>query len=112
MKYVRLLLAVMLVGTAATAVTPSWAHDHHRGHARFGVFIGAPLWPSWYYPPPFYYYPPVITVPAAPPPVYIEQPNPPATTAQAYWYYCGNPEGYYPYVKECPGGWQKVSPQP
>jgi len=20
--------------------------------------------------------------------------------------------GYYPYVKQCPGGWQKVSPQP
>ncbi|MCK9608465.1 MAG: hypothetical protein M0R33_18655 [Methylomonas sp.] len=24
-----------------------------------------------------------------------------------YWHYCPNPEGYYPYVKECPGGcWQ------
>lgn len=27
-----------------------------------------------------------------------------------YWYYCQNPEGYYPYVKSCPGGWMKVVP--
>jgi hypothetical protein len=29
-----------------------------------------------------------------------------------YWYYCRNPEGYYPYVRKCPGGWLKVPPQP
>jgi len=29
-----------------------------------------------------------------------------------YWHYCRNPEGYYPYVKECAGEWIKVPPQP
>lgn len=109
MKYRRLLATVLLLGAAISAASPVWAHSRHRGHARVGVFIGAPLWP-WYYPP-AYYYPPVIAVPAPPPPVYIEQPRPPAAI-QNYWYYCSNPEGYYPYVKECPGGWQQVAPQP
>lgn len=110
MKSLKLLLTVLLVGVAVAAAGSGWAHERHHSRARVGVFIGAPLWP-WYYPPPLYYPPAVITVPAAPPPVYIEQaPAPP--TAQNYWYYCANPEGYYPYVKECPGGWQKVAPQP
>jgi hypothetical protein len=29
-----------------------------------------------------------------------------------YWYYCQNPQGYYPYVKQCPKGWMKVVPSP
>ena len=28
----------------------------------------------------------------------------------SYWYYCQNPQGYYPYVKSCPGGWITVVP--
>jgi len=27
-----------------------------------------------------------------------------------YWYYCADSQAYYPYVKECPGGWQQVAP--
>jgi hypothetical protein len=27
-----------------------------------------------------------------------------------YWYYCPDPEGYYPDVEECPDGWQRVAP--
>jgi len=29
-----------------------------------------------------------------------------------YWAYCQSPEGYYPYVQDCPGGWQAVVPTP
>ncbi|HTO48891.1 MAG TPA: hypothetical protein VML91_14720 [Burkholderiales bacterium] len=29
-----------------------------------------------------------------------------------YWYYCPASKAYYPYVRECAGGWQAVSPQP
>ena len=88
-------------------------HRHHgHGHAHFGFFFGAPLvWPPWYYPPNYYYYPPAAVVPSAPP-VYIEkgeQGAAPADDAQ-YWYYCRESEAYYPYVKECPGPWQKVVP--
>ena len=48
------------------------------------------------------------------PPVYIEQ----RTVAKVQplesnkWDYCEKPEGYYPPVKECPVGWQRVEPQP
>jgi hypothetical protein len=87
-------------------------HFHH-GHGRIGVFIGAPLvlggsaytWPYYY--PPYYY-------PSAPsyPPTYIEEGVPQQQPAPAYWYYCPDANAYYPYVKECPGGWQQVAPQP
>jgi hypothetical protein len=85
-----------------------------------GVFIGAGLAaPFWWYPyygyPYPYAYPYPYGYPAYSPPVvegspqtYIEQEAP----AQQYWYYCQNPQGYYPYVRECPGGWQQVAPQP
>ena len=29
-----------------------------------------------------------------------------------YWYYCRAPAGYYPYVNNCPNGWEQVAPQP
>jgi hypothetical protein len=27
-----------------------------------------------------------------------------------YWYHCSDPEGYYPTVQRCPGGWTKEIP--
>lgn len=80
------------------------------------VIVAAPFFaaPLFYYPPPLYYPPPVYVPPAmmAPPSQYIEQaPSPDAATPQ-YWYYCAESNAYYPYVKECPGGWQAVPPQP
>ena len=81
---------------------------------RVGVEIGVPIgYPGPYYSP--YYYPQVVVQQAAP--VYVEQPVAPVAPAPAaasgnYWYYCTASRGYYPYVKECPGGWQRVSPQP
>ena len=95
-----------------------WGYGHggHNGYSSFGFYFGAPFYSYPYYSYPYqypYYYPPaIITVPATPP-VYIQrspsaaQQNPPG-----YWYYCNNPEGYYPYIKECPNGWQQVEPVP
>lgn len=84
-----------------------------------GIALDPFLFGPWYYPGPYYYppynypYPPVVTVPATPP-VYIErsQVAEPAPPASASWYYCANPQGYYPYVENCPGGWQAVAPRP
>jgi hypothetical protein len=28
------------------------------------------------------------------------------------WYYCPDAKKYYPYVNECPGGWQVVPAEP
>ncbi|MCX7161854.1 MAG: hypothetical protein WCI19_12515 [Betaproteobacteria bacterium] len=120
MKQIKLMIALLLL--AAGSVGNAWAD--HGGHVRFGVMIG-PYWGGpWHYPPPAYYYPPYypqVVVPA--PQVYIEQqaapaavpPAPAAPVAAApanYWYYCAAAKGYYPYVRECPGGWQRVAPQP
>lgn len=103
-------LAAVLAGASGAAL----AH----GRARVGVYFGGPIWwgPSFYYPPPYYYYPPPVVVQSSPP-VYIEQGQPQApaaadASAQAWWYYCRNPEGYYPYVNQCSGQWERVAPQP
>ena len=112
-----LTLALVFFGAAASAPAFAWHGGHFHGGPccgfRVGVAVGGPLWwggwGPWYYPP--YYYPPAVVAPAAPA-QYVEQGNAAAPAPQGYWYYCGDSKTYYPYVKECPGGWQKVTPQP
>lgn len=100
-----LTLSAILLGAAASAPAFAWGHTRFS----FGVVIGAPFYP-WYYPP-YYYYPPAVVVPAAPT-TYIEKDSPRAAPPQrSYWYYCEGSRTYYPYVKECPGGWLRVVPQ-
>ena len=86
---------------------------HFVPRFRTSVFIGAPLFAPFYYyppPPPYYYYPTSVLAPA---PVYIEQyPDQTAPQQSSYWYYCTSSNAYYPYVKDCPEGWQQVAPQP
>ncbi len=103
------ILMIMLALSFSAAGESAWAHG---GRARFGFYIGGPLWgPAWY-PPPYYYPPQVVVVPPPERQVYIEQAEPAAPVAQQSWYYCKSAKGYYPYVKECPEGWQRVQPQP
>jgi hypothetical protein len=49
-------------------------------------------------------------LPATPMPPQQAAPAPPQQLG--WWYFCPGANGYYPYVRECPGGWQRVSPQP
>jgi hypothetical protein len=102
---VTLASALMLLGALASSSALAW----HRGGAHVGVFIGGPVWGYPYYPYPYYAYPPVVV--QAPPTQYIEQSSPDTTQQQGYWYYCADAKAYYPYVKDCPAGWQKVVPQ-
>lgn len=119
------MLSVLLLIVCSMYSGINWARGHGGGHggfhggghhSGFGFYFGAPFYPYPYYRYPYgypYYYPPaVITVPSTPP-VYIQQ-TPPVTQQypSGYWYYCTSPEGYYPYVKECPNGWQQVEPTP
>lgn len=118
MKTLKWISVFFLLAVAASGEALA---DRHR-HVHFGVVLG-PVWGPWHYPPPPYYvyppyyYPPVVVERPAPT-IYIEQPAPPAVAAPAppapvnYWYYCAAAKGYYPYVRECPSGWQKVLPQP
>lgn len=88
---------------------------HHGGHANFGFYFGAPLdWGPWGYPPyspysPYYSYPPQTIIVPVSPPVYVQKSD---AGAAHWWYYCADSKAYYPYVKQCPGGWQRVAPQP
>lgn len=111
-------------------------HHHHGDHNNLILGIGgygyssSGFWGNYYgqgfYSPygyraysyadpfyrPYYTYPPAVTAPARPP-VYIQQQEPKLARPKTnYWYYCQNPQGYYPHIKECPGGWTQVAPQP
>lgn len=44
-------------------------------------------------------------------PVFIERSPPAEPAAQIWWYWCADARAYYPYVQQCPGGWQRVAPQ-
>lgn len=118
MKNIRWLICLMF--GVATVLSTTVLAD--RGRVGVGIYLGNPH-VGWYYHYPFYpypyypypYYPPVTTEPEQPQ-VYIEKDAPESEqqmpNPQGYWYYCDKPQGYYPYISECPGGWQAVVPTP
>lgn len=86
-------------------------HGHHRGYGFYGY------WP-WYFPvgygygygAPYYGTTFLVEAPAS----YVEMAPEDSGIVQpaTSWYYCREPEGYFPYVKTCPSGWQTVPMQP
>ncbi len=127
MKVFRPALALVVLAVVLFACGAVYADDHdrsrgrHRDHFRgdVDVVIGGPYWgPAWYYQP--YYYSPYYQVydpyyrsEMEDPPVYMERDNESESSSQeALWYYCPEAKKYYPYVRECPGGWQTVPAQP
>jgi len=68
-------------------------HHHHHGGA---LFFGG------------YYYGPYDYAPAS----YPYTPAPAYGPPDPYWYYCRAANAYYPYVQECPGGWERYLPSP
>lgn len=135
MKTLPRAIGTLLLILSATLVNAS-AMAQHRGHkyghgqgpiVRVGFSYGFPIYAPRYFPAPFYTSPgyafpaPVYAYPPAvirysPSPVYIERTIAPAESepsqAQNDWYYCAGSQTYYPYTKECPGGWQRVPAQP
>ncbi len=121
-KYVKPALALAFV-LGAMLCGNAWGQRHgghgghgfhghgQRGHGHVGVSIGVPLFgygygPGWYDDPwyGYRYAAPLVVRPAAPT-VYIERGVGPQ------WYFCSDPQGYYPYVKQCTGNWRTVDPQ-
>jgi len=112
----KVFLVGMLVLCAAFASATALAD------VRWGIYFNVPfpLWAPWYYYPPpysypyqyYHYPPPVLTPPPTAP--YIEQAParaaPPPSAPD--WFYCPGSKNYYPYVRECPGGWQRVPSTP
>jgi hypothetical protein len=134
LKLVPVLLLLVLGAVASGSAMAQWRG--HGGGVRFGINLGVPLYgpgyyPGYYpypygYPGPAYAYPgPAYGYPGqavAPPTAYVEQgysqaaPPPPQAQPQPQpqgdWYHCDNSNAYYPYVRECPEGWQRVPAQP
>lgn len=131
--YLTIVLSVLALSNAVWA---GGGHGHRHSHLNIGIgvggyypgFYGSGFYGSSFYGPgfygyrsygydpffyrPYYSYPQTVVVPVTPP-VYIQREQPrPAQPQVNYWHYCQNPEGYYPYVKSCPGGWLQVAPQP
>ena len=105
-------LAVALAALAFAS--PGWADRghgdfHHYPYRHFhggtSFFIGGTFWP---FPPP-YGYGPVYVVPYRPPQkVYVERFDGTPTPQTQGEIFCPNEGAYYPDVKQCPGGWQRV----
>jgi hypothetical protein len=96
----------------------NWGRYYGSGYG-FGLSFWGPWWyyPGFYYP---YYYPyyspyyypyynqPAVVLPSEPS-TYIERAQPSEPSAPpGIWFYCPESRTYYPYVKQCPGGWQTV----
>ncbi|HTJ96758.1 MAG TPA: hypothetical protein VL381_04765 [Rhodocyclaceae bacterium] len=137
MKNIRLILAYTMLGSVLSlaSIGSAWADGHHHSHSsvRIGIGFGVgagpywgprPYYPYYYNPYPYYsapVYPVVVSQPVVTQPqVYVEQPQVAPVNVQSaaptqgnnYWYYCNASQTYYPYVQDCPGGWQQVVPQP
>lgn len=125
-RFYFLLLTVFVLFSSAIV----YADPYHRGgyYGRgyngyrrgpsVGFYFGSPIYPRPYYANPYqpyypYYPPAIVTIPVNPP-IYIERspPQPAQPLSPGFWYYCSDPEGYYPYVQECPNGWRQVDPIP
>lgn len=99
-------------GSPPPAPAPSIHWDH--GYWHHGWYGGRMGWwwvvgPSWhYYEYPFYPYWGSYSSRV----VVVEQPAPTGPPPTAYWYWCDEPKGYYPYVAQCAGGWTPVPATP
>lgn len=70
---------------------------------EFGPFYGP--FDYGFYDPYAYAEPPVVV-----PPVASGVVPSPAVPGSKYWYYCSNPAGYFPYIRQCQVPWQTVPP--
>ena len=87
-----------------------WHHGWYNDRWGWWWIVGG-IW--YYYPAPIYPYP----NPYIPGAVVVinnqsDTPTPPAEAPTQFWYHCSSPQGYYPYVPECPAGWTRVAASP
>jgi hypothetical protein len=122
MKPLNLALLLLAGSVAAGASLLAFARGSHSGgHSGGGydslyrsehissrsVSVAGPVFAPWYPAPPYWYYEQTVAVPA-----YIERDPASADAAQPqYWYFCKAAKIYYPYIGECPAGWQAVAPK-
>lgn len=81
---------------------PRWRHHSHRTRFHWGGVVALRPWCTY----PYEYYPSPPVIIREETPLYVQ----PEEEEPYYWYYCPEAQGYYPYVRTCPGGWMKVVP--
>jgi hypothetical protein len=89
----------------AYAYAPAYAYNYYS--------VPPPAYAYNYYstpPPPPNYAPAYAYNYSAPPPPPNYAPAPAPSLAE--WYFCPAANAYYPYVSDCPGGWQRIPAQP
>ena len=99
-------------GWRPAAYGPGWGRGYGygygggwRGNWAGAGYYGYPA--GAYYAPPVAYAPPVVAYVSPPQPMVLaSQPQP------AVWYYCQASAQYFPYVQECPTGWQTQAATP
>jgi hypothetical protein len=83
-----------------------WRHEWHDGRFAWWWVVDG----GWYfYPAPIYPYPTYV-----PPAIVVQQPPqvPAGLPPAQFWYFCDNPQGYYPYVASCSVPWRQVPATP
>jgi hypothetical protein len=118
MKFPKVIFLAAALATAAAPGLVEARPGYYGGHRGggiglglgLGLAIGIPLLASTYYAPPYY-------APGYAPNYYGYAPGysyPPsyAVPQQGSMYFCPQLNAYYPNVRDCPGGWQQVAPQP
>jgi len=88
--------------------------SHHSGKHHHH-FTGATVFYTGYWPgywPGYWYGTGYGAVPGYAPPaaMYYVEKNEAELQSETTWFYCEGEATYYPYVKQCPGGWVKVAP--
>lgn len=83
-----------------------WEHGWHDNRYAWWWIVDG-FW--YFYPVPVYPYPTYV-----PPAIIVQQPPPVPSglPPAAVWYYCDNPQGYYPYVASCNVPWRTVPSTP
>ena len=96
---------------------------YYGGYYGAGIYLGSSLLWGWPWYGGYGYYPYYANYPYGgyaaydpAPVVYVESDRPASPPAEAapapqnFWYYCTDPAGYYPYVKNCTVPWMQVVP--
>ena len=110
-----------------------WGYPYGGYYPYYGgyyPYYGGGYAPSYYAPYPYYGEGPVAgeapeyiergdggapsgASPNAPPYAERSEPAPqPRRRAEGTWHFCPESNGYYPYVQQCPSGWQRVPARP
>ena len=124
MKSLRILAMPGVLVACALAGSAAWAFhnggfEHQRPDRQIGVFMSHPTFGGSRHAAAFALAP-QVTHQVTPQVIVVRDPSVCSQhnvagspgVQPAYWYYCADPQGYYPHLTQCQAGWQMVAPLP